>query len=137
MRHAFREEEGALQRFPPYAVDQILTTLGEMSVDRAAVGRIWDALHQAVSLQVVHQSGDIARADPHFLSQLAEGNVSLMAKAHQDLHPPLGQAVLLQPSLHTLVRPLDEPAHGGEAFEAPCCLGPYQWIQYFASPPVV
>src|SRR6202165_4024604 len=85
--------------------------------DRAPVGRVGDALDQAVALEVVHEPGDVARRRPEVLRQVTQGGVAAAHQPEQHAQAALAEAVLLRPPFHQHAERVAGDLQGAQSFD--------------------
>src|SRR2546426_6188376 len=100
----------------PERLDALAAFLGDLGVDRAPVGRIIHALHQAVALEVVDEARHGSGRDIEHLRQLAHRQTpfGLVLQAHQDLEATLAEAEPIGPTFHRDVHLLPQDADRGQ-----------------------
>lgn len=100
----------------PNGVYPVASLVCEPGKDGAAIGGIGNARHQAVTLEVVDEAGDVPRADVkpggHQTERYA---LRLMPQHEQDPHACAAEAELIRPGVH---RSVHQP--GGEGQGAEC-----------------
>src|SRR5450759_1150625 len=99
---SFREMVLVLDAFLPDRLDPNPAGLGQVGSHRTAIVRVWHSLDQPVALEVVNQSGDVARRRTYVRREVPERGWPAPVEAEQHAQPSLAEVVLLGPALMQL-----------------------------------
>ncbi len=111
-RESRRDLELPLQSLLPHPLQPLRARHRQSRIGQPAVGRIVDALHQAIALEMIDEAGDVARGNLQLVGQLPEGQLPFRCglQRPKDVQAALAQAMLVGPAIH---EPMSQP--GGNA----------------------
>ena len=112
--HSADHLELVLEAFSPDRFDALLAGGRQTGAHRTPVLRIRHPLHQPVPLQVVDQTGDVARRRVELVSQVAQRAVADSEEPEHDAQPALAEVVLLCPALLHHAQRLARDPQGGQ-----------------------
>src|ERR1700693_1879236 len=99
LAHADGNHVLVLEAFLPDRFDPNPAGLGQVGPHRTAIVRVWNALDEAVPLEVVDQSGDVAWRGTEVRREVPEMGRPAPVEAEQHAQPSLAEVVFLGPTL--------------------------------------